>query len=325
MSDMLPNVPALAELKRRPQWVAWARETRNGRSVKIPVNPLTGANAASDDPRTWGTYAQACKCARTRRLAGIGYMFCADDDVSGFDLDNCIGGDGRLEPWAAEVVALRETYAERSPSGRGIHFIARGKLPKAIVSAPAGVEAYSSGRYFAMTGDHIEGTPTEIGPAPKTLAMLQERVTALKPPPKERPKSQSGGETFFGRVNSLALGNLGSWVPMIFGADAEPAGTGGYRVSSASLGRELQEALSFHPSGIVDFGVHDMGDEREGKRSPIDIVIEYGADVVPDIGREPDAMAAAHWLCKQLAVDPVELERPNAADEFSDVFSDVVY
>ncbi len=80
--------------------------------------------------------------------------------------------------------------------------------------------------------------------------------------------------------------------------------------------------LSFHPSGIVDFGVHDMGDEREGKRSPIDIVIEYGADVVPDIGREPDAMAAAHWLCKQLAVDPVELERPNAADEFSDVFSD---
>lgn len=320
----LPDIPALEGLKRRPQWVAWARETRNGRSVKIPVNPLTGANAASDDPRTWGTYAQACKCARTRRLAGIGYMFGADDDVSGFDLDGCIGSDGRLEPWAAEVVALQETYAERSPSGRGIHFIARGKLPKAIVSAPAGVEAYSSGRYFAMTGDHIEGTPTEIGPAPKTLAMLQERVAALKPPPKERPKSQSGGETFFGRVNSLALGNLGSWVPMIFGADAEPQGNGGFRVSSAALGRELQEALSLHPTGIKDWGVADMGDEREGKRTAIDIVIEHGADVVTDIGQEPDAMTAARWLCEQLDVDPGELERPNAANEFSDIFSDVV-
>jgi hypothetical protein len=26
----------------------------------------------------------------------------------------------------------------------------------------------------------------------------------------------------------------------------------------------------------VDFGVHDLGDAREGKRTPIDLVLEYG-------------------------------------------------
>ena len=52
-----------------------------------------------------------------------------------------------------------------------------------------------------------------------------------------------------------------------------------YRVSSAKLGRENEEDLSFHPDGIKDFGVHDLNDPREGKRTPIDIVMEYVLDV----------------------------------------------
>jgi hypothetical protein len=77
------------------------------------------------------------------------------------------------------------------------------------------------------------------------------------------------------RLNTAALANMAAWVLEIF-PDAQTTRRGGYRVSSAMLGRDLEEDLSLHPEGIKDFGIHDMGDRREGRRTPIDIVVEYG-------------------------------------------------
>jgi Protein of unknown function (DUF3987)/RepB DNA-primase N-terminal domain len=79
------------------------------------------------------------------------------------------------------------------------------------------------------------------------------------------------------RLNDLALANLSAWVPEIF-PGARPY-HGGFRVSSADLGRELQEDLSIVPDGIKDFGVHDMDDPREGKRTPIELVMEHVFEV----------------------------------------------
>jgi hypothetical protein len=76
------------------------------------------------------------------------------------------------------------------------------------------------------------------------------------------------------KLNAVALANLEAWVPELF-PEAKPS-RGGYRVSSASLNRDLEEDLSLMPEGIKDFGIHDMGDEKEGRRTPIDIVVEYG-------------------------------------------------
>jgi hypothetical protein len=75
-------------------------------------------------------------------------------------------------------------------------------------------------------------------------------------------------------LNTAALQNPSAWVPALLPA-AVPY-KDGYRVSSKALGRDLQEDLSITPQGIKDFGVHDMGDPREGRRSPIDFVIEHG-------------------------------------------------
>ena len=51
----------------------------------------------------------------------------------------------------------------------------------------------------------------------------------------------------------------------------------GFRISSHSLGRHLEEDISITPMGIVDWGVHDMGDAKQGRRSPIDLVMEWNA------------------------------------------------
>jgi AAA domain/RepB DNA-primase N-terminal domain len=94
------------------------------------------------------------------------------------------------------------------------------------------------------------------------------------------------------RLNDAALANLAAWVPELF-PKARPYHDGGYRVSSADLGRDLEEDLSLVPEGIKDFGVHDMGDEREGKRTPIDIVMEWG---------QVDFGDACDWLRERLGL-----------------------
>ena len=93
-------------------------------------------------------------------------------------------------------------------------------------------------------------------------------------------------------LNSAALANLGAWVPSLFKGKAQfQPGTGAWRVSSKALGRNLQEDLSLAPSGIKDWGVHDQGDEREGRRSPIDVVMEHDQKTFAE---------AVEWLREKL-------------------------
>jgi hypothetical protein len=105
-------------------------------------------------------------------------------------------------------------------------------------------------------------------------------------------------EKYFRNVNDLAMANLGRWFPVMF-PQARLQQSGGYRVSSKALGRDLQEDISADPSGITDFGVADMGDANQGRRTPISLTMEWG-------GAE-DAPAAGRWLCSQLGVAPEQL------------------
>jgi hypothetical protein len=133
------------------------------------------------------------------------------------------------------------------------------------------------------------------------LPYTAEQILAEFPPPQPKARAKANGAAEsqghltspFRAINSAALADLPAWVPALF-PDAREANDG-YRVSSADLGRDLEEDLSITPQGIVDFGVHDQGDPHEGKRTPIDLVIEHGG--------EPDAMAAARWLALQLGVE----------------------
>lgn len=104
--------------------------------------------------------------------------------------------------------------------------------------------------------------------------------------------------TFFRRVNDAAMGDFAAWVPVIW-PEAKPY-HGGFRVSSELLGRNLEEDISITPEGIVDFGVGDMGDPHEGKRTPISLVLEH----VDRRDQPHDARSAAFWLCDQLGVAP---------------------
>jgi putative DNA primase/helicase len=87
-------------------------------------------------------------------------------------------------------------------------------------------------------------------------------------------RHHAAADTAWGQLNERALANLDKWVPKLF-PSAKRTRKGGYRVPSADLGRGLEEDLSLTPNGIKYFGVADMGDPRQGRRTPIDIVMEW--------------------------------------------------
>jgi putative DNA primase/helicase len=185
------NIPqALIE---RPQWVVWKAE----RGTKVPYDAKTGALAKSDTPETWATYDVAWAAFEGGDYTGIGYVFDADDPYTGVDLDKCIV-DGGVADWAVIILESLSSYSEVSPSETGIKVWVEGKMPTAAKprkekipasiippDAPGSIEIYSAGRFFTVTGWHVDGTPTDIRSANGTLTRLYE---ALRPPPVEMPR-----------------------------------------------------------------------------------------------------------------------------------------
>lgn len=308
--DNLPD--AFRDLKSRKQWVGWKYALVDGSLRKRPMCAHANFFGSHSSPHTWGTYEQAVRAATRFKWDGVGYVLTADDDITGADLDKCRDPDtGEIDEWARDIIAFAETYTEISPSGQGLRLFWRGKAEKALKCDPQHVEVYVSHRYLTTTGDHLQGTPLEILPAPKTEAALKSRVDLFKISQEQarptqpiqlapaRASTTDQPSEFFRRVNDAALASLSSWVPSLFSSSKFQPSTKAYRISSKELNRDLEEDLSISPQGIIDFGVADMGDGRQGKRTAIDIVDEYGG--------APDITKAAFWLCEQMGISPKSL------------------
>jgi putative DNA primase/helicase len=144
----LGNVPE--ELRRRRQWVVWKLERRGNDLTKVPYIAGGVGNASSTDSETWRTFEEALEAHNSGRYDGLGFVFSSGDPFAGVDLDNCRDPEtGDLEEWAQEIVEALDSYTEASPSGKGVHIIVRGKAPN---KKRGRVEAYSSERFFTMTG-----------------------------------------------------------------------------------------------------------------------------------------------------------------------------
>jgi hypothetical protein len=160
------------DLATRPRWVAWRWENRNGKATKPPIHPGTGGYAKNNDPSTWGTLEDARYVVDERGLAGVGIVL--GDGLGGIDLDACRDPEtGEITPWAQQVVDEFATYTEVSPSGTGLKLWAFGaptELPTnsipmdtpPIQGKDPKIEVFVTGRYFCVTGEHLEGTPDEI-------------------------------------------------------------------------------------------------------------------------------------------------------------------
>lgn len=154
--------PLAAELCLLPQWVPFRKESRGGKMTKVPYRPSVKSyvKAKSNDPGTWGAHEDAIHAAEHGKYDGVGFVFTADDPYLGIDIDKCRNQKtGALNGLGQYVLDQfkSDSYTDVSPSGTGIHIITRAVTDKAHrYSLPGcGVEVYSSGRFFTMTGEPL--------------------------------------------------------------------------------------------------------------------------------------------------------------------------
>jgi RecA-family ATPase len=170
------EVPAIAELADQRQWVGWKLENHDGRTTKVPYMPCGNRKASSTDSATWSSYPECAQACVAGKVDGVGFVF-TGTPYTGIDLDHCIDAGGRPNDLAVGVVQNLASYTERSPSGDGLHIIARGDLPEgARSSRDLGIEMYSEGRFFTMTGLAWADAPETIEERSDELHALHARV-----------------------------------------------------------------------------------------------------------------------------------------------------
>ena len=160
------------ELRSRPQWVLWKEIARDGKKTKVPFS-VSGKPARSNDKATWARFEHAWNCLS--RYTGLGFVFAPDDPYVGIDLDGCRDPKtGKIADWAQTILDRLQTYSEVSPSGTGVKCWCKASLPKpGYKTRPgqvggkgngksAGIEVYSQGRYFAVTGWRMMKYPKAI-------------------------------------------------------------------------------------------------------------------------------------------------------------------
>jgi putative DNA primase/helicase len=165
------NIPEM--LRSLPRWVVWKYvpeadpETGAIEWNKPPSNAQTGRLASSTNSATWATFDLALGVYQRGGWDGLGFVLhrtadAAMDGLIGIDLDKCRDPQTKvLDPWACDIVDRLASYAEVSPSGRGVRIFVLGKLPpRGRKKGP--FEVYETGRYVTVTGQHIEGTPGTI-------------------------------------------------------------------------------------------------------------------------------------------------------------------
>jgi hypothetical protein len=289
---MLPE--ALQPLSSYTNWVVWRGVAKgNDKIDKVPYQ-TDGTPASTSNQATWTSYV-AVSVARNR-YDGIGFVL-KNSNIVAFDVDDCRNPvTGELHPWAKALVEKANSYAEVTPSKTGIRIIGRGDGEKVHTSLPVHdgvvVEIYRKAtRYITITGDVLHDAP--LVNIDKIIDEVQGELAQKK---KARGRPKTNKPLHF--VNATAMGDLDSWVPKLF-ANAERS-EAGWRVTSAALGRDLQEDLSITPDGIKDFGLHDQNDPREGKRTPVELVAEWHLKVPIAKQAEAAINEAAQWLWEAL-------------------------
>ena len=143
------------------------------------LRPKNGDACSNRQPSTWATHHEAAWWAGSQHGDGCGLILgvTGDECICGVDLDSCRDPNtGDVAPWAQEVLERLATYAEVSPSKRGIKAfftVAAPDMPaieklfggkfglmfkKGDGIHPPAIEIHRGNRYFAVTWESVGET-----------------------------------------------------------------------------------------------------------------------------------------------------------------------
>jgi putative DNA primase/helicase len=174
--DKIP--PEMAKTRR---WIGWRWQRPKDRWTKVPVSLKSGKPIdAANTGKGHMTLAEFSTIKQSPNISGLGFTL--GDGFAGIDLDNCRDPEtGELAGWAQAIIAELGSYTEVSPTGTGVKVFglaSSGDWPEKWSRKhyqDGEFEVYTTGRYFCVTGQHIEGTPAELRPLASGLAKLAAR------------------------------------------------------------------------------------------------------------------------------------------------------
>jgi len=201
-----PNIPTPQSLDAMPYWGMWKRE--NG--TKVPVNPRTRNNAKPNDPRTFGTRAQAERELAIGAYEGLCVLVDASIGVTMIDFDHVIpeehaGDETQIPPDVRRIVRMANTYTTWSPSRTGIRMFCAATTGRDYENKNHGrkvciAEQYNAVRFATvMTNDPISNTPDNFNDnrddLVAVLKALDFKRRAAKRPPQPKPAYVGGSHT----------------------------------------------------------------------------------------------------------------------------------
>ena len=202
------NIPE--DLERLDQWVNWAG-IWNEDKAKFSKPPMTagGRNASSTKPSTWTTldkslaalgrdaiYVDNAGEGHRVTLDGVGLAGLGRTPYTGIDLDHCIDPKtGEINTAALKIVESFDSYTEVTPSGDGLRIWIEANKPPTWSANKTGetdIEVYDKGRFFTVTGRHLEGTPRTVEARQEALNAFMERHAPKRPKMERKPYAGSG-------------------------------------------------------------------------------------------------------------------------------------
>lgn len=171
----------LDEIKQLPGWLIWRKEPNgNKKPRKVPYYATGGrrhgVQGRPEDRNQLVDFDTAVASAKGRGFDGVGFAPLADFNVVALDFDNCVNDQGQIHPDVQAV--LGSSYAELSPSGKGIRAIFRGQLGDLKAHGePFGFELFSTKGFVTITGDVLPGC--ELMGNENTVADVTPEVQAL--------------------------------------------------------------------------------------------------------------------------------------------------
>jgi len=189
VTNPFPSVPPPEALRNLPGWLVWRYESGSGKAKprKVPYYGTGGKRRGSPggkpDRERLVTFDVARDSAKQLGFDGVGLALLPDFGIVALDFDRCVDETGKVLP---EVKALvDDTYAEVSPSGKGVHAFFLGKLEdrKDPGGTPFGLEVFSTTGYVTFTGNALQGKASQVAPLPpKVCSLYDTRFGRRKPP-----------------------------------------------------------------------------------------------------------------------------------------------
>jgi hypothetical protein len=161
-----PSVPLV--LCSKTHWIVWKPELDKdvGKIKKVPWKPDGSCKLKWGDPANHISFQEAVDAYAKGHengieFGGIGFVLPLDSIHIVIDLDDAFDAGGNLKPKARVILDRFGSYAERSPSGNGVHIWIRAKIrgsniPQIILEGQA-VEVFTHNHFVTITGDVLPG------------------------------------------------------------------------------------------------------------------------------------------------------------------------